>query len=164
MGDLLITAAEHDYHRMRASGSATTEMRNREGPREAGYQAASLGKWHMGGWQADEVDHRKLLEGGGGQGYYDSPQFRSMGGTREHIEGCADGLTTDMSIDLMARQRQSDQPFMLMGGWTSLRGMKTSAGFLPSLMRKPQQKTRWLSRNSAKLFSLANMAGTTSIG
>ena len=133
MGDLLITAAEHDYHRMRASGSATTEMRNREGPREAGYQAAILGKWHMGGWQADEVDHRKLLEGGGGQGYYDSPQFRSMGGTSEHIEGCADGFTTDMSIDLMARQRQSGQPFMLMGGWTSLRGMKTSAGFLPAL-------------------------------
>lgn len=80
----------------------------------AGYQTAVIGKWHMRGWPTDEFDYWKLLEGAGGQGHYYNPEFRSMDGTSDQIEGYSDDLITDMSLDWMAQQQQSGQPFMLM--------------------------------------------------
>ena len=76
---------------------------------EVGYQTAMIGKWHL---RSDPVgfDHWEVLPG---QGHYYAPDFRSVAGTRR-IDGYVTDITTDLALEWLEKQRDSDQPFMLM--------------------------------------------------
>jgi len=76
--------------------------------RNAGYQTALIGKWHL---KADPqgFDHWEVLRG---QGHYYNPDFRSAKGTRR-IEGYATDVVTDLAIEWL-ETRDKDRPFVLM--------------------------------------------------
>ncbi len=76
--------------------------------KEAGYQTALIGKWHLEKSPA-RTDFWRLLEG---QGTYWHPEFLSPAG-REKREGYTTDVITDMSLDWL-RQRDRARPFMLM--------------------------------------------------
>ena len=78
----------------------------------AGYATAIIGKWHLGhGNEADPTgfDHWCVLPG---QGDYYDPKFHTAEGMIQ-VEGYCTDIITDMSLDWL-RQRDRDQPFMLM--------------------------------------------------
>ncbi|MFW5846119.1 MAG: sulfatase-like hydrolase/transferase, partial [Planctomycetota bacterium] len=80
--------------------------------RDAGYQTAIIGKWHLGhGDEADPTgfDHWCVLPG---QGDYYEPHFHTAAGTIQVPGYCTD-IITDMSLDWL-RGRDQDRPFMLM--------------------------------------------------
>ena len=76
--------------------------------REAGYQSAVIGKWHMGN-TATETDFWCLLPG---QGVYQNPQFSSTTGQVSSAGYVAD-VVTDLSLEWLAA-RDRAKPFMLM--------------------------------------------------
>ncbi len=76
--------------------------------REAGYQTAMIGKWHMAG-SRPTTDHWRILPG---QGDYWHPEFIGPGGREKHA-GYATDIITDMSLDWL-RQRDKARPFMIM--------------------------------------------------
>ncbi len=76
--------------------------------REAGYQTAVIGKWHLAGTPA-KTDYWRLLIG---QGEYWHPDFIGPDG-KEQRKGYATDVITDMSLDWL-RQRDKTKPFMLM--------------------------------------------------
>ncbi|MGC6567106.1 MAG: sulfatase [Akkermansiaceae bacterium] len=82
----------------------------------AGYSTAYIGKWHMG--EDDDskrpgfdhfVTHR-------GQGKYFDTEFRANDGERKVVPGYYTTVVTDMAIDWMEEQEDSDKPFLLMLG------------------------------------------------
>lgn len=82
----------------------------------AGYSTAYIGKWHMG--EDDDskrpgfdhfVTHR-------GQGKYFDTEFRANDGERKLVPGYYTTVVTDMAIDWMEEQEDSDKPFLLMLG------------------------------------------------
>ncbi len=81
-----------------------------------GYTTAYIGKWHMG--EDDDskrpgfdhfVTHR-------GQGKYFDTEFRTNDGEREVVPGYYTTVVTDMAIDWMEGQEESEKPFLLMLG------------------------------------------------
>ena len=84
--------------------------------REAGYQTAIFGKWHLG--QGPEhcptgFDDWAVLPG---QGVYHDPEFIFKGpdgGTRRQIKGYATDIITDLAMNWMDR-REAEKPFCLM--------------------------------------------------
>ncbi|MEZ5324841.1 MAG: sulfatase-like hydrolase/transferase [Verrucomicrobiales bacterium] len=76
--------------------------------KEAGYQTAVIGKWHLGNTPAN-TDYWRLLNG---QGEYYHPVFIGPDG-KEQRQGYATDLITDMGIEWM-EQRDKSKPFMLM--------------------------------------------------
>ena len=77
--------------------------------RDAGYQTALIGKWHLNS-DPEGFDHWEVLPG---QGHYYNPDFIQMDGTKIRQDGYVTDIITDKTIDWL-QQRKSDQPFMLM--------------------------------------------------
>lgn len=80
--------------------------------RDAGYQTALIGKWHL---QTDPTgfDHWEVLTGFGGQGAYYNPEFASPAGPSRET-GYATGIITDKALEWLREARDSTRPFMLM--------------------------------------------------
>jgi arylsulfatase A-like enzyme/lysophospholipase L1-like esterase len=78
--------------------------------RQAGYQTAVIGKWHLG---TDPVgfDYWEVLPG---QGSYYNPVFLQMDGSRKRRQGYCTDLITDRSLTWLKEQRDPDKPFLLM--------------------------------------------------
>ena len=77
--------------------------------REAGYQTAIIGKWHLitppQGYDYSEV----LIEQGP---YYNPPMIRN--GTKVEHEGYTTDIITDLTLEWLATKRDPAKPFMLM--------------------------------------------------
>jgi arylsulfatase A-like enzyme len=84
--------------------------------REAGYQTALVGKWHLGIGPEHcptGFDYWSVLPG---QGLYHDPEFIEMGpdgGTRLKADGYVTDIITDRALDWLGR-RDADRPFALM--------------------------------------------------
>ena len=76
---------------------------------KAGYQTALFGKWHLKS-KPIGFDSWKVLPG---QGDYYNPDFITPQGT-VRIEGYCTDITTDMALNWLGKERDQDQPFMLM--------------------------------------------------
>ncbi|MDX1285429.1 MAG: sulfatase-like hydrolase/transferase, partial [Draconibacterium sp.] len=76
--------------------------------REAGYQTALVGKWHL---KSDPTgfDYWNILPG---QGQYYNPDFIEMG-ERKRFEGYCTTLTTDFGINWL-ENRDKEKPFCLL--------------------------------------------------
>ena len=80
----------------------------------AGYQTAMIGKWHL---KSDPTgfDHWEVLPG---QGRYYSPEFLrpDANGVTEKVvyPGYVTEVTTDLALDWLGEERDSDKPFLLM--------------------------------------------------
>ncbi len=77
--------------------------------RQAGYQTALIGKWHL---RSDPTgfDHWEILIGQGP--YYNPPMIRN--GERVKYEGYTTDIITDLALDWLREGRDQDKPFMLM--------------------------------------------------
>ena len=77
--------------------------------RQAGYQTAIIGKWHL---KSDPTgfDYWRVLRG---QGTYYNPLFRTQEG-EETIEGYTTDIITDLSLEWLKHGRDPEMPFMLM--------------------------------------------------
>jgi arylsulfatase A-like enzyme len=76
---------------------------------KAGYQTAMIGKWHLSS-DPQGFDHWEVLPG---QGDYYNPDFKTAAG-RKRVPGYCTDIVTDMAVDWLTKQRDSDKPFMLM--------------------------------------------------
>jgi arylsulfatase A-like enzyme len=80
--------------------------------RQAGYQAAVVGKWHLGHGGIHDphgFDHWIVLPD---QGAYHDPEFLTEAGSHQ-VAGYATDLITDLAVDWLER-RDSDRPFCLL--------------------------------------------------
>lgn len=78
--------------------------------RQAGYQTAVIGKWHLESLPAG-FDYWKIVPG---QGDYYNPNFILQTGDTVRQEGYITNLITDEAIDWMDHRRNPDQPFCLL--------------------------------------------------
>jgi arylsulfatase A-like enzyme len=76
--------------------------------RQAGYQTALFGKWHLQS-EPTGFDAWEVLPG---QGSYYNPDFITPSGTKRR-EGYVTGITTDLSLDWLD-SRDKSRPFLLM--------------------------------------------------
>jgi arylsulfatase A-like enzyme len=76
--------------------------------RNAGYQTAMIGKWHLQ-TEPQGFDHWKILPG---QGLYYDPVFLTKQGRQKHTGYCTD-LIGDFALDFL-KQRDQTKPFFLM--------------------------------------------------
>jgi arylsulfatase A-like enzyme len=77
--------------------------------RQAGYQTAMIGKWHLAS-DPTGFDHWEVLIGQGP--YYNPPMIRN--GERVRHEGYTTDIVTDLALDYLKNQRDKDKPFVLM--------------------------------------------------
>jgi arylsulfatase A-like enzyme len=77
---------------------------------EAGYQTAMFGKLHFGN-SPKGFDQFKILPG---QGRYYNPVFITKNEGTQTIEGYVTDIITDMTINWLEKERNPDEPFMLM--------------------------------------------------
>lgn len=80
--------------------------------RDAGYQTAMIGKWHL---KSDPTgfDHWTVLNAAGGQGTYYNPTFSTPSG-EIRVEGYVTDIITDMALEWLDESRDRDKPFLLM--------------------------------------------------
>lgn len=76
--------------------------------RQAGYQTALVGKWHLVS-QPTGFDYYEILNG---QGEYYNPTFIQMDGSRKVVKGYCTDIVTDKAINWM-EHRDRDKPFIL---------------------------------------------------
>ncbi len=77
--------------------------------RQAGYQTAIVGKWHLKSAPTG-FDYWEVLPG---QGDYYNPRFRTHGDTVRYT-GYVTDIITDRALDWLQNARDPDKPFMLM--------------------------------------------------
>lgn len=77
--------------------------------RQAGYQTAMIGKWHLTS-DPTGFDYWNILIG---QGDYYNPTFIDNGEKRQ-IEGYATNITTDLALDWLSNKRDKEKPFCLL--------------------------------------------------
>lgn len=77
--------------------------------KEAGYQTAIVGKWHLHG-RPEGFDYWNILND---QGNYYNPQFINEKDTTI-VNGYATDIITDMGIEWIDSKRKKDEPFFLM--------------------------------------------------
>ena len=77
--------------------------------RQAGYQTAMIGKWHLGS-DPQGFDYWDVLPG---QGDYYNPVMKSADGRRQ-VEGYCTDIVTDLAINWLKENRDSQKPFLLM--------------------------------------------------
>ncbi|SDR73909.1 sulfatase family protein [Christiangramia echinicola] len=77
--------------------------------KEAGYQTAIVGKWHLHG-RPQGFDYWNILND---QGNYYNPQFINEKDTTI-VNGYATDIITDMGIEWIDSKRKKDEPFFLM--------------------------------------------------
>ena len=77
--------------------------------KEAGYQTALFGKWHLHGSPQGFDDWNILVD----QGNYYNPDFIKNKDTTR-IEGYATDIITEMGLDWLKNNREKEKPFMLM--------------------------------------------------
>lgn len=75
----------------------------------AGYRTAMIGKWHLSS-DPQGFDHWQILPG---QGQYYNPDFKTREG-RRRVDGYCTDIVTDMALDWLKQQKDSEKPFMLM--------------------------------------------------
>ena len=75
-----------------------------------GYKTAMFGKLHFGN-SPRGVDEFKILPG---QGNYINPDFITTTGDTTQIEGYVTDVITDLTIDWLKREGDSNEPFMMM--------------------------------------------------
>lgn len=78
--------------------------------RDAGYQTAIIGKWHLES-RPTGFDHFEILPD---QGNYYNPDFIQMDGSRKPYTGYCTDIVTDLAFEWMEKKRDPDQPFLLM--------------------------------------------------
>lgn len=78
--------------------------------RQAGYETAVIGKWHLESLPTG-FDHWEVVPG---QGNYYNPDFITMNNDTIRKKGYLTNLITDMSIDWMENQRDKNKPFCLL--------------------------------------------------
>ena len=76
--------------------------------REAGYQTAVFGKWHLASTRP-ETDYWRILPG---QGAYLNPKFEGPEGMESH-DGYATDIITDLALGWL-KKRDASKPFLLM--------------------------------------------------
>lgn len=77
---------------------------------EAGYATSIIGKWHLKSAPQGFDDWRILI----GQGDYYSPLMIHNGDTLDRIEGYTTSVITDMALEKLKEQSESDQPFCML--------------------------------------------------
>lgn len=77
--------------------------------KQAGYQTAVVGKWHLTS-DPTGFDYWNILTG---QGDYYNPYFIDNG-EKKQIEGYATNITTDLAIDWLDQKRDKEKPFCLL--------------------------------------------------
>lgn len=77
--------------------------------KEAGYQTALFGKWHLHGQPQGFDDWQILVD----QGNYYNPDFMTETDTAR-IEGYATDIITEMGLDWLKKNKDSKKPFLLM--------------------------------------------------
>jgi arylsulfatase A-like enzyme len=80
--------------------------------RQAGYQTALIGKWHLQ-TEPTGFDHWEVLTGFGGQGAYYNPEFWTPRGTHKET-GYVTDLITNKVLAWLRTGRDPRKPFMLM--------------------------------------------------
>ena len=76
---------------------------------KAGYQTAIIGKWHLSS-DPQGFDYWDILQG---QGQYYNPIMKSSSGKRT-IDGHCTRVVTDLAVDWLKKDWDSDKPFVLM--------------------------------------------------
>ncbi|WP_153555302.1 sulfatase family protein [Roseimaritima sediminicola] len=76
--------------------------------RQAGYQTAVIGKWHLG-TDPTGFDYYHVLRG---QGPYYNPNMLTSNGPVQHT-GYTTDIITDVTLNWLKEQRNEDEPFML---------------------------------------------------
>lgn len=82
--------------------------------KNAGYQTALIGKWHLNNRPADEYDYHKILTGAGKQGFYYNPEFYSSDNGIETMLGYSTDLITDEALRWLEEARDPEKPFLLL--------------------------------------------------
>jgi arylsulfatase A-like enzyme len=77
--------------------------------REAGYQTAMIGKWHLKSDPTGFDDWEILI----GQGPYYNPPMKTPGGTVRHT-GYTTDIITDLALEWLRNGRDPHRPFLLM--------------------------------------------------
>ncbi len=77
--------------------------------KQAGYQTAIVGKWHLVS-EPTGFDYWNILPG---QGQYYNPPMNRMG-QRVKYDGYVTDILTDLALDWLKKDRQADKPFLMM--------------------------------------------------
>ena len=94
----------HNGNRFDASQQTFPKLLQR-----VGYQTAIIGKWHLKS-EPQGFDYWDVLPG---QGDYYNPALLSSNGRRV-VEGYCTDIVTDLAIDWLKQQGESEKPFLLM--------------------------------------------------
>ena len=81
--------------------------------KNAGYQTALIGKWHLNSNPGKAFDYWKILIGAGRQGYYYNPDFVTSDGHYAMEMGYSTDIITNHSINWLDQHATKDKPFML---------------------------------------------------
>ena len=81
--------------------------------KNAGYQTALIGKWHLNSNPGKAFDYWKILMGAGRQGFYYNPDFVSSDGNFVMEKGYSTDLITNHSINWLNQHAKEERPFVL---------------------------------------------------